>query len=79
MKKSCNENLLNVTYACYLMALKFEEIYPPSIHEWLPSAMHKKVYKWESEIVYEIKFQFLNESARSYLDYYGDKYKLTKD
>jgi hypothetical protein len=34
------QSSINGSYACFLMAQKYEEFYPPSIYEWLPQNVH---------------------------------------
>lgn len=43
--KFTSENYVAWSYACFLMAQKFEEIYPPSIDEWLSKSFHKRIFE----------------------------------
>ncbi len=56
------QNNINASYACFLMAQKYEEIYPPSIFEWLPENIHEEVYKWEGKIIFALNFKLIHES-----------------
>ena len=63
-------------YASFLMAQKYEEIYPPSIHEWLPEHVHEEVYKWEGKIIFALNFKLIHESLHYFFDYWAYKFEL---
>lgn len=72
------EDTALASYACFLMAQKYEEIYPPSIHEWLPEALHEKVYKWEGRIIFALGFRFIHDSIYTFYEYWAKKYQFNE-
>lgn len=58
------------------MAQKYEEIYPPSIYEWLPEPMHGEVYEWEGKIIFALNFKLIHESLHYFFKYWLHKFEL---
>ena len=75
-RKITVENIVMASYASFLMAQKYEEIYPPSICEWLPEHLHEEVYKWEGKIIFALNFRFIHESLQHFFDFWSQKYEL---
>ena len=60
-----------IIQACFLIAAKYEEIYPPILREW--SSKPEEIIKAEAHILKTLDFKLIVTCAQDYLELYLSK------
>ena len=65
------EEQVILAQACLFIAMKYEEIYPPSLKDW--GTNPDKIFKMEAKILKALNFKLIFTSAQDYLEIYLSK------
>ena len=82
MSKNTNfqENMeaISVAQACLHLAMKYEEIYPPSLKSWTPNLEQiKRILMYEADILKTVDFKLNLPSIHYFEQYFQKKFAET--
>jgi hypothetical protein len=64
--------LVQISEACMLISMKYEEIYPPSLEKWA-KGRERTIILWESKILKLLDFNLAYSTPQHYLEIYQGK------
>jgi hypothetical protein len=61
--------MVSLAQACLFMAMKYEEIYPPDLAEWVDHRHKGEIIRLEAEVLHSLDFQLAHYTLENFLHF----------